>query len=262
MDAIQLKEGPARWDEISLGEVMLRFDPDGRPHPHHAAFPGVGRRRRIQRGARPAPLLRPAHRHRDGAGRQSGWPARRGHDSAGRRRSGAAALGSLRRRWTHAAQRAQLHRARLWRARGVRLLRSRPHGHRPQPARRLGLGTESSGPENGARWFHTGGIFAALSETTPGGRVRSDGCGAQAWHADFLRPELSRVAVEEHRRQGARAGGQSRAGAQGRCPARQRRRLLGDAGHCAQGRFRASSTNCRSRATRPCCATWRRRIQT
>src|SRR5579871_1539928 len=23
------------------------------------------------------------------------------------------------------------------------------------------------GPENGARWFHTGGIFAALSETTP-----------------------------------------------------------------------------------------------
>jgi len=29
------------------------------------------------------------------------------------------------------------------------------------------LGSKSAGPQNGARWLHTGGIFAALSETTP-----------------------------------------------------------------------------------------------
>jgi 2-dehydro-3-deoxygluconokinase len=28
--------------------------------------------------------------------------------------------------------------------------------------------------EEGARWFHTGGIFCALSESTPGGCARSD----------------------------------------------------------------------------------------
>ena len=33
MDAIRLKEGTTRWDEISLGEVMLRLDPlEGRIH--------------------------------------------------------------------------------------------------------------------------------------------------------------------------------------------------------------------------------------
>ena len=33
MEAIRLKQGAARWDEVSLGEVMLRLDPgEGRIH--------------------------------------------------------------------------------------------------------------------------------------------------------------------------------------------------------------------------------------
>jgi len=36
--------------------------------------------------------------------------------------------------------------------------------------------------KEGSRWFHTGGIFCALSETTPEVAKRSDGGGAQARH--------------------------------------------------------------------------------
>ena len=46
-----------RWDLVALGEVMLRLDPgDGKFT--HADFSGLGRRRRIQRRARVAALLR------------------------------------------------------------------------------------------------------------------------------------------------------------------------------------------------------------
>ena len=64
------------------------------------------------------------------------------------------------------AQRPQLHRARLRRARRGRLLRPRPHRGLAARSRARSTGSGSSA-HDGARWFHTGGIFAALSETTP-----------------------------------------------------------------------------------------------
>ena len=56
--------------------------------------------------------------------------------------------------------------------------------------------------EEGSRWFHTGGIFCALSETTARGRERSHARRAQVRHHHQLRPQLSRLAMEVDRRQG------------------------------------------------------------
>ena len=44
--------------------------------------------------------------------------------------------------------------------------------------------------KEGARWFHTGGIFAALSETTPRGGQGGHGGRQQARHRRLLRPQL------------------------------------------------------------------------
>ena len=54
------------YDMLSLGEIMLRLDP-GEGASGRARVQGLGRRRRIQRRARTAPLLRPEGRR---------WPAR------------------------------------------------------------------------------------------------------------------------------------------------------------------------------------------
>ena len=56
--------------------------------------------------------------------------------------------------------------------------------------------------DGGARWLHTGGIFAALSETTPRGGQGGDDRRAPARHPRLLRPQLPAVAVEGHRRPG------------------------------------------------------------
>jgi hypothetical protein len=70
------------------------------------------------------------------------------------------------------------------------------------------------GPQNGSKWFHTGGIFAALSASTA--QVAAEAMdAARAWDAGFVRPEFSRLAVEVDRRQGQGAGSESRPGAQG-----------------------------------------------
>ena len=117
---------------------MLRLDPgDGRIATTRQ-LRGLGGRRRVQRRARPAPLLRPAHRDRHRARRQPGRPAGRGPDLPGRRRPAHVALGAVRRRRPRGAQRAQLHRARLRRPR--RALgcsdRGTPAASQLQPGRR------------------------------------------------------------------------------------------------------------------------------
>ena len=195
------------------------------PHPHHAAVPGVGGRRRIQRGPRPAPLLWPAHRHRHRAGRQPGRPPGGRLHPAGRRGHFAAAMGSLRRRGPHGAQRPQLYRARLRRARGGRLLRPRPHGHQPGEARRLRLGIDLRPDERLALVPYRRHLRRALRIHGRSGRG-SHGRGAQPRNADLLRPELPRFALEVHRRQSQGAGSEPRDGAQGRPAAGQRRRFL------------------------------------
>ena len=62
----------------------------------------------------------------------------------------------------------------------------------------------------GARWFHTGGIFAALSDVDRGADDRSRQGGEAARHHRQLRLELPPVALEIHRRPEEGAGGQPR----------------------------------------------------
>ena len=62
----------------------------------------------------------------------------------------------------------------------------------------------------GARWLHTGGIFAALSRHHGRTDHRSREGGEEARHDRQLRFELSPVALEIHRRPEEGAGGQPR----------------------------------------------------
>ena len=75
-------------------------------------------------------------------------------------------LGPVRWRRTDDPKWTQLHRARPRRSRGVGDLRPRPHG-RLADARPDEIDWDHIFGSEGARWFHTGGIYAALSETTP-----------------------------------------------------------------------------------------------
>ena len=62
----------------------------------------------------------------------------------------------------------------------------------------------------GTRWLHTGGIFAALSETTAALTIEAVKAAKKHGVDRQLRFELSSVALEIHRRPEESAGGQSR----------------------------------------------------
>ena len=178
------------------------------PDPHRALLPGLGGRRRVQRGARAAPLLRPAHRGRDRLCRQRGRPAARGLHPPGWRRHVARSLGA---RTTASAGRFATGSTSPSAASASAARSASPTAATRRPSqlrrgrRRLGRTCSAT---LGVRWFHTGGIFAALSETTPG-RRRGGGRGRGApRHRRLLRPELPAEPVEGDRRRGARARGQ------------------------------------------------------
>ena len=171
MDAIALKQGPTRWDEVSLGEVMLRLDPgEGRIHTtrQFAVWEGGGEDN-VARGLRRCFGLRTAvvtALADNAVGRlvedlmlQGGvdtsllrWVA---YDGVGRAvRNGLnftergfgvrAAAGCSDRGHTAIAQTTP----ETWDWEKI-------------------FGPGRTGEAGGARWFHTGGIFAALSESTP-----------------------------------------------------------------------------------------------
>ena len=138
------------------------------PRPHRPRVPGVGGRRRVQRRARAAPLLRPAHRRRDRVRRQRGRPAARGLHAPGRRRHEPHPLGAVRRHRPHGAQRPQLHRARLRRARRA----SASPIAATRPPRSCGPAT-STGSTSSARSACAGCTPAASSPRSPTPRRRS-----------------------------------------------------------------------------------------
>ena len=113
-------------------------------------------------------------------------------------------MGQVRRRRPHRAQRSELHRARLRRARGAWAAPTAATPPSRSSSRATSIGSRSSAKQ-GARWFHTGGIFCALSETTPARRRGGDGSRQEARHDRLLRPQLSRLALEIDRRPGKRA---------------------------------------------------------
>lgn len=171
MDAIVLKEGPARWDAVSLGEVMLRLDPmEGRIHTtrHFAVWEGGGEYN-VARGLRrcfgmktaiaTALADNPVGRLVEDLILQGGVDPELVHwvpyDGVGRTvRNGLnftergfgvrAAAGCSDRGHTAIAQASPA----AWDWEEI-------------------FGPGRTGESGGARWFHTGGIFAALSESTP-----------------------------------------------------------------------------------------------
>ena len=198
---------PLRPREPRRGDAAAR--PGRHPRPHRALVPRLGGRRRVQRRARPAPLLRAAHGARQRLRRQPGRAAARGPDPAGRRRPEPRALGRGRRRRPQRPQRPQLHRARLRRARGRRLLGPRPQRRLADEAgrRRLGRALRQAGR---ALVPHRRHLRGALGDDAARG-ARGDAGREEARHARLLRPQLPSVALEVDRRQAARAGGEPRA---------------------------------------------------
>jgi 2-dehydro-3-deoxygluconokinase len=154
-----------RYDEVSLGEVMLRLDPGDRRIRTTRTFDvwEGGGEYNVARGLRKCFGLRTAvvtaladnevGRLVEDLINQGGvdtsfisWVP---YDGLG----------------PHRPQRAQLHRARVRRARRRRCVR--PRAHRGQPAAGRDVDWDHLFGELGARWLHTGGIYAALSESAP-----------------------------------------------------------------------------------------------
>ena len=179
---------------------MLRFDPgDGRIATTRT-LRRLGGRRRVQRRARAAALLRPAHGDRHRVRRQPGRAAARGSDPPGRRRPDATCgwlpydgIGRER------AQRAQLRRARLRRAGCPRLLRPRPHGGLGDASRATSTGSGSSARRRALVPLRRH-LRGALAESAAARRARGDDGRAPARHGRLVRPQLPAVAVEGARR--------------------------------------------------------------
>jgi 2-dehydro-3-deoxygluconokinase len=166
MNPIALKEGPARWDEISLGEVMLRLDPgEERIHTtrHFDVWEGGGEYN-VARGLRRCFGLRTAIATAladNPVGRLvEDFMLQGGVDTSLVRWLPYDGVGRTVRNGLNFTERGF----------GVRAAAGcSDRGHTAIAQTKPGDFDWNSifGPQNGARWFHTGGIFAALSATTP-----------------------------------------------------------------------------------------------
>jgi 2-dehydro-3-deoxygluconokinase len=166
MEPIVLKEGPARWDELSLGEVMLRLDPgEGRVATTRRfdVWEGGGEYN-VARGLRRCFGLRTAV-----ATALADNPVGRlvedlmlqgGVDLSLLRWAPYDGVGRTVRNGLNFTERG-------FGVRAAAGCSDRGHTAIAQTAPGTWDWEEIFGPANGARWFHTGGIFAALSEMTP-----------------------------------------------------------------------------------------------
>lgn len=166
MDALVLKQGAARWDEVSLGEVMLRLDPmEGRIHTtrHFQAWEGGGEYN-VARGLRRCFGLKTAVATAladNAVGRLvEDMILQGGVDPSLLRWVAYDGVGRTVRNGLNFTERGF----------GVRAAAGcSDRGHTAIAQAKPGDWNweEIFGTANGARWFHTGGIFAALGETTP-----------------------------------------------------------------------------------------------
>ena len=167
---------------------MLRLDPGRGPDRHRADAPGLGGRRRVQRRPRPAPLLRAAHRVVTALADNPVGPPHRGPHAPGRRRPVACALGA---RTTASAARCATGSTSPSAASASAAPSAAPTGATP-PSSQLRPGDvdwdEIFGRE-GARWFHCGGIFAALGETTAD--VAAEAMAAARRHGTIVSYDLN-----------------------------------------------------------------------
>jgi len=167
MNPLPLRQGPARWDEVSLGEVMLRLDPgEGRIHTTRSftVWEGGGEYN-VARGLRRCFGLRTAI-----ATALADNPVGRLVEDL--MLQGAVDTSLL--RWMpydgvgRAGRNGINFTERGFGVRAAAGCSDRGHTAIAHTTRETWNWDEIFAPANGARWFHTGGIFAALSESTPG----------------------------------------------------------------------------------------------
>ncbi|MGC2297391.1 MAG: sugar kinase [Acidobacteriaceae bacterium] len=166
MEAIRLKHGVTRWDEVSLGEVMLRLDPgQGRIHTarQFAVWEGGGEYN-VARGLRRCFGLKTAVATAladNAVGRLvEDLILQGGVDTSLLRWAPYDGVGRAARNGLNFTERGF----------GVRAAAGcSDRGHTAIAASQQGDWDwdDIFGVKNGSRWFHTGGIFAALSESTP-----------------------------------------------------------------------------------------------
>ena len=186
-------------DFLSLGALVHRLDPGIVPFRKAHALRDPRERRRVQRRRQPRRLLPAADRHRDRDGR---LPDRRSDRRARAGDGRHAVLQALH------AQRRQ--RARTWprstaTAATACARRSSSTTARTRPPRCSSRAT-STGPRSsrgGVRWFHSGGIFASLSETTGELIIEGDEGREGRRRRHVVRPQLPREALEHLGRRSA-----------------------------------------------------------
>ena len=198
-----------RYDLVSLGEIMLRLDPgEGRIRTARTfrVWEGGGEYN-VARGLRRCFGLRTAVV--TALRRQRGRPAARGPDPPGRRRHVAGDAGCP---TTGSAATSATGSTSPSAASASVAPSASPTAATPPPQLRPDdVDWEHLFGDAGVRWFHTGGIFAALSETTPDVVEAAMSGRAPARHHRLLRPELPAQPLEGGRRQ-ARAPRRSTAG--------------------------------------------------
>jgi 2-dehydro-3-deoxygluconokinase len=172
MEPLQVRQGPARWDEVSLGEVMLRLDPgEGRIHTTRSfsVWEGGGEYN-VARGLRRCFGLRTAvitALADNPVGRLvEDLMLQGGVDTSLLRWMPYDGVGRTVRNGLNFTERG-------FGVRAAAGCSDRGHTAIAHTTRETWNWEEIFGPgrvgeTGGARWFHTGGIFAALSESTPG----------------------------------------------------------------------------------------------
>ena len=200
---LNLKDASAcRYDAVSLGEVMLRPDPGDnriRNARQFTAWEGGGEYNVI-RGLRRCFGMRTAVVTAL-ADNDIGWLI-----------EDFILQGGVDTRWIHWEEFDGIGRTsrnglnfteRGFGVRGARDLRPRLHSHQQLKTWRHRLGKLFG--EYGVRWFHTGGICAALSATTAEVVIEALEV-AKIWHHYKLRLKLSSLPLECHRRTGKMSG--------------------------------------------------------
>ena len=194
-----------RYDALALGEVMLRFDPGSAASaPPAASRSGKAAASTTSRAAcasasASAPASSPPCRttisagwSRTSSGRAASMPRRSsGATSTASAAPSASASTSPRRASASAAP-------------------GRPdRGHTAASQIKPGeVNWEKMFGKEGVRWFHTGGIFAALLRNTPRAGDRGGEGRQEVRHHRLLRSQLPAQPLEEQGRQGRRAEGQ------------------------------------------------------